>query len=154
MTSGRLIAIAIIAITAAFAAALWYAQTRAYFEPLAAAELTVTTASGESLILAHSGFEGIDAASSPLRFRGCFQLDTAGLALVAQAQPHPDPTPLVAPDWFSCFDAGALTADLATGAAMAVLSVHEVHRGIDRVIAAYPDGRAFAWHQLNGTLEQ
>lgn len=153
MTSGRLIAITIIAITAAFAGGLWYAQTRAYFERLDQADLVVTLPAGEVVALAHTGFQGIDAASSPLRFRGCFLLDEAGLALIAESQPHPDPTPLVAPDWFDCFDARALTEALATDAAMAVMSVHEIHRGIDRVIAVYPDGRGFAWHQLNGTLE-
>ena len=151
--NGKIIAIAIVAITGLFGVAMWYAQTRAYFEPLAAADLVVTDATGATTALPHRDFEGIDAASSPLRFRGCFQLDAVGLAIVGQGQPHPDPTPLVAPDWFSCFDAGALTAALATGEAVAVLSVHEVHRGIDRVIAAFPDGRGYAWHQLNGTLE-
>jgi len=24
---------------------------------------------------------------------------------------------------------------------------------VDRVVALFPDGRAFAWNQLNGTLE-
>jgi hypothetical protein len=153
MTSGRLIAIAIIAITAAFAGVLWYAQTRAYFETLGQADLVVTLPTGDVVALAHTGFEGIDAASSPLRFRGCFVLDDAGMALIAASAPHPAPTPLVAPDWFECFNARALTEALATGAAMAVMSVHEVHRGIDRVIAVYPDGQGFAWHQLNGTLE-
>lgn len=153
MTSGRLIAIAIIAITAAFAGVLWYAQTRAYFQPLDQADLVVTLPAEDVAVLTHTGFQGIDAESSPLRFRGCFTLDDAGLALIAQSQPHPDPTPLVAPDWFECFDARALTDALASGAATAVLSVHEIHRGVDRVIAVYPDGRGFAWHQLNGTLE-
>ena len=153
MTSGRRVAIAIIAITAGFAGALWYAQTRAYFETLDRADLVVTTPAGDQVALAHTGFEGIDAASSPLRFRGCFTLDAAGLARVAAAAPHPDPTPLIAPDWFACFDAETLTRDLAGGAARAVMSVHEIQRGIDRVIAAYPDGRGYAWHQLNGTLE-
>lgn len=153
MTSGRLIAIAIIAITAAFAGVLWYAQTRAYFQPLDQADLVVTLPAEDVAVLTHTGFQGIDAESSPLRFRGCFTLDDAGLALIAQSQPHPDPTPLVAPDWFECFDARALTEALASGAATAVLSVHEIHRGVDRVIAVYPDGRGFAWHQLNGTLE-
>lgn len=153
MTSGRLIAIAIIAITAVFAAVLWYAQTRAYFETLDQADLVVTLPAGEQVGLAYAAFEGIDADSSPLRFRACFMLEAEGLALVARAAPHPDPTPLIAPDWFDCFDARAIDEALASADAVAILSVHEIHRGIDRVIAVYPDGRGFAWHQLNGTLE-
>lgn len=151
--NGKIIAITIIIVTACFGAGLWYAQTRAYFAPLQAAELVVTTASDDSMPLVHSDFSGIDADSSPLRFRACFQLDAAALAVLAGAMTHPDPTPLIAPDWFSCFDARAIGAAIEDGTARAVLSVHEIHRGVDRVIAAFPDGRAFAWHQLNGTLE-
>jgi hypothetical protein len=98
--NGKIIAITIIAITALFAAGLWYAQTQAYFTPLEAAELVVTTASGDSMPLVHRDFSGIDSASSPLRFRGCFQLDAEALAVLAGAMTHPDPTPLIAPDWF------------------------------------------------------
>ena len=152
--NGKIIAIAIIMITALFGVGLWYAQTRAYFEPVATAELVVTTGSGDTLALAHSDFRGIDAASSPLRFRACFRLDAAALAVLEVAMPHPEPTPLIAPDWFDCYDAGAIGAAIADGTARAVLSVHEIHRGVDRVIAAFPDGCGFAWHQLNGTLEQ
>lgn len=151
--NGKIIAIAIIGITAAFAAVLWYAQTRAYFITLDRADLVVTLPSGDVVALAHDAFQGIDAASSPLRFRGCFLLEGEALALASGAAPHPDPTPLVAPDWFGCFDARAIDAALASGEAAAILSVHEIHRGVDRVMAVFPDGRAYAWHQLNGTLE-
>ena len=60
---------------------------------------------------------------------------------------------LVGPGWFDCFDAGEVTRALGTGEARAVLSVREVARGVDRIIAYWPDGRAVAWQQLNGTLE-
>ena len=49
-------------------------------------------------------YDGIDAASSPLKLRGCFRIDPA-----AVAAPRPGaatPTPLTAPFWFRCFDAG------------------------------------------------
>jgi hypothetical protein len=32
------------------------------------------------------------------------------------------------------------------------LSEPEIHPGVDRVVAVFPDGRAFAWHQLNASL--
>lgn len=63
--------------------------------------------------------------------------------------PYPDAEPLVAPDWFDCFDAGAVGAALQDGTATAWLSVPEVHYGIDRVVAILPDGRGVAWHQIN-----
>ena len=42
-----------------------------------------------------------------------------------------------------------LTADLEAGNARAILGQAEVHPDVDRIIAVYPDGRAFGWHQLN-----
>jgi hypothetical protein len=61
--------------------------------------------------------------------------------------------PLVAPGWFDCFDAAAIGADLAAGRAAAVLGEANVTYGIDRVLALYPDGRGYAWHQINACGE-
>jgi hypothetical protein len=133
---------------------MWYAQTRAYYESIESADLVITTPGGEVLPLAHSAFEGVDADTSPLRFRACFTLDEAGLGRVAQAAPHPDPEPLVAPAWFDCYDARTISEAIDAGEATAVMSLHEIARGVDRVIAVFPDGRAYAWHQLNGTLDE
>ena len=46
-------------------------------------------------------------------------------------------------------DADQIGHDLETGAALAYLSQPEIHPDVDRVIAVYPDGRAYGWHQLN-----
>jgi hypothetical protein len=75
-------------------------------------------------------------------------------ALIARAVPYPEATPLIAPDWFDCFDAPAIGAALEAGEAQAILSQPEVRPGADRVIAVFPDGRAYAWHQWNGSLEE
>jgi hypothetical protein len=111
--------------------------------------IRVTRADGTMQDLNVSGFRGIDADSSPIRFRACFETmaEPAGLALQPKAQP------LVAPRWFDCFDADAIGADLASGRATAVLGEANVTYGIDRVIALYSDGRAFAWHQINACGE-
>lgn len=154
MTSGRWIVVAILGITALFAAGMWYAQTRAYYQTVDSADLVITTSGGDVLALPHGGFQGVDADTSPLRFRACFTLDAAGLARSAQAAAHPDPVPLVAPAWFDCYDARTLADDIASGTARAVMSLHEIARGVDRVIAVYPDGRGYAWQQLNGTLDE
>ena len=62
------------------------------------------------------------------------------------------PTPLIGPSWFDCFDAGTLTEDLEGGAAAAFLGQRNIKPGVDRVVAVYPDGRGFAWNQLNGSI--
>ena len=49
--------------------------------------------------------------------------------------------------------AAAIGAALETGEAVAFLSQANSHPGVDRVVAVFPDGRAYAWHQLNDSLE-
>lgn len=46
-----------------------------------------------------------------------------------------------------CFDADAIAADLASGAAFAFVGARDIAPGLDRIVAIYDDGRAFAWHQ-------
>ncbi len=91
-------------------------------------------------------YDGIDAGSSPLKLRGCFRVDPAA---VAALPPAPGATPLVAPFWFGCFDAGRLSRDLASGAAVAHLVAHDDPPGFDLMVAVYADGRGYLWRQLN-----
>ena len=63
-------------------------------------------------------------------------------------------TPLVAPGWFDCFDATAIGAAIERGEALAFLSQANVHADVDRVVAVMPDGRAYAWNQLNPSAEK
>ncbi|SET86615.1 DUF6446 family protein [Oceanicella actignis] len=142
---GKVVAIGLIAFAAAFGAAMWWSKTRAFYEPMApAAEVTAA-----GLTLAVEDFEGIDAPTSPLKMRACFRLTPAAAAALDALAPAPDPRPLVAPGWFECFDAGALTRDLEAGAARAVIAERDAPEGFDRIIAYRPDGRAFMWRQLN-----
>lgn len=150
---GFLVAVALIA-----GALVYYQQVYAYYQPVLAAsqasEMRLTAlASGQPEPIPAAGFEGIDADSSPLRFRGCFTTPVSLATLTETYQVYDGATPLNAPGWFSCFDAGRIGSDLETGAAVAFLSEHDIHPGVDRVIAVYPDGRAYAWHQLNAEAE-
>ncbi|MFM2357140.1 MAG: hypothetical protein RLZZ528_2876 [Pseudomonadota bacterium] len=155
--NGKVVAGAIVLSGLVAGAALWYLQVYGFYEPIEAASpaaairLTPVAGKPEEIIVA--GFQGIDADSSPLRFRGCFTTPTALATLTETYQVYDNPTPLIAPGWFDCFDAGQLTEDLATGAAVAFLSEANIHQGVDRVVAVYPDGRAYAWHQLNESAE-
>jgi hypothetical protein len=153
MTSGRWLVVALLAITAVFGAAFWWFQTRAYYAPVDAADLSAMDETGASFALAPAIFEGIDASTSPLRYRACFTLDAEGIAAAGQGAPYADPTPLTAPGWFDCFDAPAIADALASGQARAILGHREIHRGVDRVVVLFPDGRGYAWQQLNGTLD-
>ena len=102
--------------------------------------IVVTLPDGSTRPVAIDTFRAIDADSSPIRWRGCFTLDPTE---VGDAAPYPQATPLNGPNWFQCYSARALTADLEAGAARASLGQSEVHPDVDRVIAVYPDGRAF-----------
>ncbi|GAB5445619.1 DUF6446 family protein [Gymnodinialimonas sp.] len=151
MTSGRFIVYLIIGITVVFGVALWWFNTRAYYTPLEVVEVSVQRPDGALVPLDITGAEGIDATTSPLRFRACFQL--VDVAPLAEAATYDDPTPLIGPGWFDCFDATAIGEALEAGAATAYLGQRNAARGVDRVVAIFPDGRGFAWTQLNGTLE-
>ncbi|MEI2808040.1 DUF6446 family protein [Albidovulum sp.] len=156
--NGKLVA-GVIVLTALLAGvAIYYQQEYAYYRPVepasAAAVIRLTDLGGEVEPMLAEGFEGIDADSSPLRFRGCFRTPMS-LALLSETYAtYEHPTPLIGPKWFSCFDANALGADLEAGSALAFLSEKNIHPGVDRVVAVYPDGRAYAWQQLNETAEK
>jgi hypothetical protein len=122
---------------------MYYLQVWGYYERLPpAATITLAGVPEPVALTAHAG---IDSASSPLRRRECLTLATIPEGLV----PYDRPQPLNAPGWFACFDAAAIGADLAAGRARAVLVQDNFRFGFDRVMALYPDGRGFVWHQAN-----
>lgn len=125
---------------------MWYAQEYGYYDRIDPADgaIAVDTPAG-AVDLDLIGFEGIDADSSPLRWRACARAEN----LPADAVPYPDATPLIGPRWFDCFDAREIGRDLERGAARAILARSEIHTDVDRVLAVYPDGRVFGWHQYN-----
>lgn len=142
MPSGKIFGVGLALFTLVFGVALWWFQTQAFYERVTGVDrIRVADA-----MIPVSGYVGIDAASSPLKLRGCMTVDPALFPLQKQAA---KPTPLVAPDWFTCFDAGALTADVASGAAVAIVASENDPEGFDRILAIYPDGRAYLWRQLN-----
>ncbi len=141
-----------IVLTAALAGGgLWYTQQYAYYATLPAdTALTLVPATGGGpLPVAVSDFQGIDATSSPIRFRACFTLAPDAKAQVQAAKPYDKAEPLIAPRWFSCFDAKTISLALQRGTAHAYLSQHDIAPGVDRVIAVLPDGHAYAWQQLD-----
>lgn len=150
MNRGRLAIVALLVAAVAAGVGVWYAQEYGYYAAIDPAPATIAAQpaadGGAALELPVTGFQGIDASSSPLRWRACFHLTDAPPAGLS---PYPDATPLTGPGWFDCYDARRISADLASGAAVAVLGTPEIHPNVDRVLAIYPDGRAFGWHQYN-----
>jgi hypothetical protein len=156
--NGKIIAGVLVLTALAAGAALYYVQVYAFYRPVEvsapAAVIRLTPVAGPSEPILVDNFQGIDAESSPLRFRGCFTTPTSLATLTETYAEYEAPTPLNAPGWFSCFDAARIGADLEAGAALAFMSEPDIHPGVDRVVAVYPDGRAFAWHQLNESADK
>ena len=159
MRAGKMIGGGLLAIALGFGAFVYYAQEYMYYEPVdagseAAQTMLTSLATGAPEPIPTEGFEGIDADSSPLRFRSCFRVPTSLATLTETYQDYSSATPLNGPRWFDCFDAARIGADLEAGTALAFLSLRDLSPGVDRVVAIYPDGRAYAWNQLNETAEK
>ncbi|MEM5475910.1 DUF6446 family protein [Pacificibacter sp. AS14] len=150
---GSIVAGGILVTTAIFGIGLYYSQVYAYYDPIEvnspAAVVFATTFGGASEDILAEDFEGIDANTSPIKYRSCFKTPLSQAMMTETFIPHEAPTPLTAPSWFDCFDAKTLEADIESGAAMAFMGTENIVYGIDRVLAVYADGRAFAWHQIN-----
>lgn len=147
-----------IVLTSAFAGMfLWYTAERAFYEPVAfltGAEMRLvllTTNQPEAILV--DNIVGIDASSSPIKFRACFTTPLSLAMLSETYQLYEAAEPLVAPSSFDCFDAETIGRALESGEALAFLSEPDIHQGVDRVVAVFPDGRGYAWHQLHAASE-
>lgn len=150
--NGKIPAVILIGAAALAGAGVWYSQVYAYYHRLPVTErIALTTPDGDVIAAPIRDFQGIDAESSPLRYRGCFTITPAEADV---AQMYDAAAPLNGPGWFDCYSAAAIGADLESGAAVAYLSQQNIHPGVDRVVAVYPDGRGFVWHQLNESAEE
>ncbi|GGF70803.1 signal transduction histidine kinase [Paracoccus acridae] len=143
--NGKIVGIGLLAIGVIAGGGMWYLQEYHFYDRIPPADTLAVQTAGGPVTLPVRDFQGIDADSSPLRWRACAVLDQQP----ADPVPFGGATPLGAPGWFDCFDHGQLTADLASGAAQAVLGQAEIRPDVDRVLAIYPDGRVYGWHQYN-----
>lgn len=133
--------------------AIYWLQVYAFYEQATftpGQEITLTTIeTGQPEAILAEDVTGIDAESSPLRFRACFTTPMTQAMLSETYVAYDGAEPLVAPSWFDCFDAVEIGTALERGEALAFLSQANVHADVDRVVAVFPDGRAYAWTQLN-----
>ena len=144
--TGRIAALAIVISAAVAGIAMYYLQVYGYYQELEPRiGYQVATPDGGTARLDIADFRGIDSDSSPLRYRACFQIVGALPEMVDR--PHSEP--LNAPGWFDCFDAERIGEDIVAGRARAVMVEQDAPWGFDRVMALYPDGRAYVWPQIN-----
>lgn len=155
--NGKLVAGGIVLTGLAAGIAMYWLQVYAFYEPAAftpGSEITLTPIAGdapEAIVVAD--VQGIDADSSPLRFRACFTTPLSLAMLTETYRVYDAAEPTIAPGWFDCFDAAEIGEALETGEALAFLSQAAIHPQVDRVVAVFPDGRAYAWHQLHPDTE-
>lgn len=145
--SGKIMAGGLVLFTLIFGGFLWYAQFYAYYNEVDG----LTSVSVEGRDVAVSDYHGLDGDSSGLKLRGCFTVDVTDFDGVPLAEA---PVPATPPGWFECFDVVQITDDVESGAATAYMAAKEDMDGLDRVIAVYPDGRAFMWRQLNDKYQE
>lgn len=157
MNAARIAVGAIVLSAAIGGAFLWYTAERAYYLPVSftpGQEIRlVSVVSGQPEPILVDGIEGVDADSSPIKFRACFTTPLSLAMLTETYQPYEGAEPLVAPSSFPCFDAAEIGRALESGEALAFLSEPEIHPGVDRVVAVFGDGRAYAWQQPNASLK-
>ena len=161
--NGKIAAGSIVVVAALVGGAVWYLQNYAFYIPVKftpGAEIVLTPiTSDQPEPIVVKDVQGIDSDSSPLRYRACFTTQMTLATLTEGYKVYDGATPLYAPNWFTCFDAEKIGAAILTGQAVAFLGQKNIvpnqdNVEIDRVIAVFPDGRAFAWNQLAPGTEQ
>ncbi len=149
---GKLLAALLVGCGVLAGAGMYYLQVYYYYVDVTAqvSDIHLTPAAGGAPEpIGAKMTRAIDADSSPIRFRACFTTDAGLDVLTADYAGYPDAEPLTAPGWFDCFDAREIGEALEAGTARAVLGTRDITWGIDRVVAVFPDGRGFVWHQIN-----
>lgn len=163
MTSVRLAIIAILASAVIGGGFMYYNLVYAGYAELTAAEVgeiqVINVAAGLPEPLMLENVKAIDTVvdgvrlSGAVSFRACFDVAQSLADLSETYVVIDNAVPLNAPSWFDCFDAREIGLALENDEAIALISVENITYGVDRVIAVLPDGRGFAWQQLNACGE-
>ena len=140
--NGKHFIVLFLGVVVVFTVALFYFQNYAYYESM---DIRKNILIGKKRYEI-SNYQGIDSISSGLKLRECFVVKILDDIKLPK---YGNPTPLIAPFWFKCFNAERITKDLENGKASAYLFKKDEFDGIDDVIAIYPDGRSYRWRQLN-----
>lgn len=155
---GKFVVSLILVSAVAAGALMYYLQVYGFYdevEATGAGDVQLTTlAGGRPEPILSENFRAIDSDSSPLRYRACFTTPMSEAMLTETYTPYDDPIPNTAPGWFDCFDARAIGAALEEDRASAYLGTFNITYGFDRVVAIFPDGTGYVWHQINRCGEE
>lgn len=147
--NGKIVSSLIVAIALLVGAGVYYAQVYGWYERVAPDAVLLTDLGGTPVAIPTGEISGIDAISSPIRFRACFETPLTQDDLAARFTPYPEAEPLTGPGWFDCYDADAIGDGLAAGQITGWLGVENIVYGIDRVVGIDTSGRGYVWHQIN-----
>ncbi|MCV3270365.1 DUF6446 family protein [Roseobacter sinensis] len=155
--NGKIVGSAILISGAVAGAALYYLQVYGFYEEVTA-EVTevrlVSLTTEQPEPIRAEAIEAIDADSSPIRFRACFET-SASLPMLTETYVGLEvATPRNAPHWFDCFDAQAIADKMRAGTALPFLGEKNVAFGVDRIVVITDDGRGYIWHELNDCGEK
>ena len=156
--NGKVIGVILIASGVLAGAGMYYLQVYGFYEDVAATNVddvqmtSVQTGAPETIL--YENFKAIDADSSPIRYRACFETSQSTAMMTETYALYDEAVPLNAPGWFDCFDAAEIGAALGEGTALAFLGTFNVTYGVDRIVAVHDDGRGWVWHQINACGEE
>lgn len=156
--NGKVIGSILIASGVLAGAGVYYLQVYGFYNEVSATnvdDVQVTSLnSGVPETILYENYKAIDADSSPIRYRACFETAQSTAMMTETYALYDEAVPLNAPGWFDCFDADEIGAALEEGTALAFLGTFNVIYGIDRIVAVHDDGRGWVWHQINECGEE
>ena len=156
--NGKVIGTVIVASGLIAGAAMYYLQVYGFYTELSGPDVEIVQvtalSTGESEPILSQNVKAIDAASSPIRYRACFETPQSLAMMTETYALYDEAVPLNAPGWFDCFDADEIGAALEAGEAVAFLGTPNITYGVDRIVAVHEDGRGWAWHQINACGEE
>jgi len=155
--NGKIVGIVIMVSALIVGGAIYYLQVYGFYHAVSAeaAEVRlVSVVSHQSESIAADGVTAIDADSSPIRYRACFTTPMS-LPLLSETYVLVDKAePRIAPSWFGCFDAAAISAKIEAGTALVFMGEKNIDYGVDRIVAITSDGHGYVWHELNDCGEK
>lgn len=156
--TGKLLVIVLLLCAALAGVSMYYLQIYGFYYEVEAEpgqDVQLLPIDGETPeVIAYSAFQAIDADSSPIRYRACFETTETLDSLSQTYRASEGKEPLTAPAWFDCYDATDLGTALKDGSARAFIGAKNIHFGVDRIVAVTENGKGFVWHALNNCGEK